>query len=320
MRPGAHRRGAYYLYTGGPQGVFPASGSQSVMSVSERTSQHIPELAADDDVILIKPLRGWIALGLDEVWRYRELLFYFIWRDIKVRYKQTILGAAWAIIQPVFTMIVFSIFFGRLAKIPSDGIPYPIFSYAGLLPWTFFATGIANGANSIVRDANLIKRVYFPRLITPVSAVVGGLPDFFLAFLVLIGLMIYYGLFPTAASILLLPVCLLLTIMTAMGVGLWLAAMNAQYRDVRYVVPFLTQFWMYATPVVYPSSLLDEPWRTLYGLNPMVSVVEGFRWSLLGQGDPAGPMLALSFLTATALLVSGAFFFRRLERRFADVV
>ena len=290
------------------------------MSVSERTPAPGTQIAPGEQITLIKPLRGWVSLGLDEVWRYRELLFYFIWRDIKVRYKQTLLGAAWAILQPVFTMIVFSIFFGRLAKIPSDGIPYPIFSYAGLLPWTFFATGLTNGANSIVRDANLVKRVYFPRLITPISAVVGGLPDFFLAFLVLIGMMVYYGLFPTAVSLLLLPLCLLLALSTSMGVGLWLSALNAEYRDVRYVVPFLTQFWMYATPVVYPSSLLDEPWRTLYGLNPMVSVVEGFRWSLLGQGETVPLMFALSAVASLALLISGAFFFRRMERRFADVV
>ena len=290
------------------------------MSVREHTSAPGSEIAPGEQITLIKPLRGWVSLGLDEVWRYRELLFFFIWRDIKVRYKQTLLGAAWAILQPLFTMVVFSIFFGRLAKIPSDGIPYPIFSYAGLLPWTFFATGLTNGANSVVRDANLVKRVYFPRLITPISAVVGGLPDFFLAFLVLIGMMIYYGLFPTAASLLLLPLCLLLALTTSMGVGLWLSALNAEYRDVRYVVPFLTQFWMYATPVVYPSSLLEEPWRTLYGLNPMVSVVEGFRWSLLGQGETVSLMFALSAVASLALLVSGAYFFRRMERRFADVV
>lgn len=290
------------------------------MSVSEHTSAPGAEIAPGEQITLIKPLRGWVSLGLGEVWCYRELLFFFIWRDIKVRYKQTLLGAAWAILQPVFTMIVFSVFFGRLAKIPSDGIPYPIFSYAGLLPWTFFATGLTNGANSVVRDANLVKRVYFPRLITPISAVVGGLPDFFLAFLVLIGMMVYYDLFPTAASLLLLPLCLLLALMTSMGVGLWLSALNAEYRDVRYVVPFLTQFWMYATPVVYPSSLLDEPWRTLYGLNPMVSVVEGFRWSLLGQGQTVPLMFVLSAVASLALLVSGAFFFRRMERRFADVV
>jgi len=276
--------------------------------------------APSEQITLIQPLRGWIALDLREMWRYRELLFFFIWRDIKVRYKQTLLGASWAILQPVFTMIVFSIFFGRLAKIPSDGIPYPIFSYAGLLPWTFFAAGLANGANSLVRDANLVKRVYFPRLITPVSAVVGGLPDFLLAFLVLIAMMIYYGLFPTLASVIWLPISSLLALVTALGVGLWLAALNALYRDIRYIVPFLTQFWMYATPVVYPSSLLEEPWRTLYGLNPMVSVVEGFRWSLLGQSEPRLSMFVLSLVTSLILLVSGAYFFRRMEPQFADTL
>jgi len=276
--------------------------------------------APSEQITLIQPLRGWIALDLREIWRYRELLFFFIWRDIKVRYKQTLLGASWAILQPVFTMIVFSIFFGRLARIPSDGIPYPIFSYAGLLPWTFFAAGLANGANSLVRDANLVKRVYFPRLITPVSAVVGGLPDFLLAFLVLIAMMIYYGLFPTLASVIWLPISLLLALTTALGVGLWLAALNALYRDIRYIVPFLTQFWMYATPVVYPSSLLEEPWRTLYGLNPMVSVVEGFRWALLGQSEPRLSMFALSLITSLILLVSGAYFFRRMEPQFADTL
>lgn len=276
--------------------------------------------APSEQITLIQPMRGWLALNLREIWDYRELLFFLVWRDIKVRYKQTLLGASWAILQPVFTMVVFSVFFGRLAKIPSDGVPYPIFSYTGLLPWTFFAAGLANGANSLVRDSVLVKRVYFPRLIPPVSAVVGGLPDFFLAFLVLIAMMIYYGLFPTLASVVWLPACLLLALMTAMGVGLWLAALNALYRDIRYVVPFLTQFWMYATPVVYPSSLLEEPWRTLYGLNPMVSVVEGFRWSLLRQSQPRLSMFALSLVTALILLVTGAFFFRRMEPHYADAL
>lgn len=276
--------------------------------------------APSEQITLIQPVRGWLALNLREIWDYRELLFFLVWRDIKVRYKQTLLGASWAILQPVFTMVVFSVFFGRLAKIPSDGIPYPIFSYTGLLPWTFFAAGLANGANSLVRDSILVKRVYFPRLIPPVSAVIGGLLDFFLAFLVLVAMMIYYGLFPTLASIVWLPACLLLALMTAMGVGLWLAALNALYRDIRYVVPFLTQFWMYATPVVYPSSLLEEPWRTLYGLNPMVSVVEGFRWSLLRQSQPRLSMFALSLVTALILLVTGAFFFRRMEPHYADAL
>jgi homopolymeric O-antigen transport system permease protein len=271
-------------------------------------------------VIRIQPSRGWASLHLRELWEYRELLYFLTWRDIKVRYKQTILGAAWAIIQPFMTMIVFSLFFGRLAQIPSDGIPYPIFSYAALLPWTFFASGLTNSSNSLVGNANLIQKVYFPRLVVPVSAVLGGLPDFALAFLVLIGMMIFYGIAPTAASILWLPVFLLLALVTSLGVGLWLSALNVEYRDIRYVVPFLVQFWLFATPVSYPSSLLGEPWRTLYGLNPMVGVVEGFRWALLGSGSPPGPMVAVSALAAIVILVSGAFYFRRMEKTFADVV
>lgn len=280
-----------------------------------------PSADADDlPVILIEPVRGWVPINLRELWAYRELLVFFTWRDIKVRYKQTVLGAAWAILQPVFTMIVFSFFFGRLAKIPSDGIPYPIFSYTGLLPWTFFAGGLANAARSVVRDANLVKKVYFPRLIVPISSVIGGLPDFLLAFLVLLGMMVYYGIYPTGASIVWLPVFLLLALVTALGVGLWLAGLNAQYRDIGYVVPFLVQFWMYITPVIYPASLLDQPWRTVYGINPMVGVVEGFRWALLGKGNAPGPMMLLSAAMALAILISGAYYFRRLERTFADVV
>lgn len=274
----------------------------------------------DMSVIEIKPSRGWVSLNLRDVWEYRELLYFLVWRDIKVRYKQTALGAAWAIIQPFFTMIVFSLFFGRLARIPSDGIPYPIFAYAALLPWTFFANGLASSANSLVGSSNLIKKVYFPRLIVPIASVLGGLPDFALAFLVLIGMMIFYGIFPTAASILWLPVFLLLALITSLGVGLWLAALNTKYRDVRYIVSFLVQFWMFATPVAYPASLLDEPWRTLYGINPMVGVVEGFRWALLGAGSPPGPMVIVSACAAVSLLIGGALYFRRVEKTFADVV
>lgn len=275
---------------------------------------------ADEKITLIKPLRGWVPLNLRELWDYRELLFYFTWRDIKVRYKQTLLGASWAILQPLFSMVVFSIFFGRLAKMPSDNIPYPIFSYAGLLPWTFFANGLTNAANCLVRDSNLVRRVYFPKLLIPTSTVLGGLVDFALAFVILIGMMIYYRLYPTASTILWLPFFLLLSLITALGVGLWLAALNARYRDVRFVVPFLTQFWMYATPVVYPASLLDQPWRTIYGLNPMVGVVEGFRWVLLNRGHAPGVMVGISSITAVLLLISGAFYFRRMEKDFADVI
>jgi lipopolysaccharide transport system permease protein len=270
-------------------------------------------------VTVIKPSRGWVSLKLRELWDYRELLYFLTWRDIKVRYKQTVLGASWAIIQPFFTMVVFSLFFGRLAKIPSDNIPYPIFSYAALVPWTFFANGLTQASNSLVGSANLIKKVYFPRLAVPIATVLSGVVDFVLAFVVLLGMMFWYGIAPTA-SVLWLPVFLLLALVTSLGVGLWLSAMNVQFRDVRYIVPFLTQFWLFATPIAYPSSLLSEPWRTVYGLNPMVGVVEGFRWALLGANTAPGPIIIVSSIAALILLVSGTFYFRRMEKTFADVV
>ena len=267
----------------------------------------------------ILPSQGWVSLKLDELWAYRELLYFLTWRDIKVRYKQTVLGAAWAIIQPVFTMIIFSLFFGRLAGIPSDGIPYPIFSYAALVPWSFFATGLGNSANSLVGSANLIKKVYFPRLAIPISTVLSGVIDFALAFVVLLGMMLFYGMAPTV-NIIWLPLLLLLALITSLGVGLWLSALNVQFRDVRYTIPFITQAWMFITPIAYPSSLLSEPWRTLYGINPMVGVVEGFRWALLGTETAPGPIMIVSALAAVGLLVSGAYYFRRMEKGFADVV
>lgn len=269
-------------------------------------------------LVVIKPPRRWPSLKLRELWDYRELLYFFIWRDIKVRYKQTVLGAAWAIIQPVFTMVVFSLVFGRLAQIPSDGMPYPIFAYTALLPWTYFSQSLSQSSNSLVTSARLITRVYFPRPIVPISCVVAGLVDFAIAFSVLILMMLYYDVWPTLAVVL-LPLFLVLSLVTALAVGLWLSALNVQYRDVRHMVPFLTQFWLFATPVAYPSSLLGEPWRSLYGLNPMVGVVEGFRWALLGS-QPPGPMLWLSALAALVLLLSGAFYFRYAEKTFADVV
>jgi len=238
---------------------------------------------------------------------------------VKVRYKQTALGVGWAIIQPVFTMIVFSVFFGRLGKIPSDGIPYPIFSFAALVPWTFFAQGLGQASNSLVGSANLIKKVYFPRLAIPIASVSSGIIDFSIAFIMLLGMMLYYGILPTL-NVIWLPCLLLLTLVTSLGVSLWLSALNVQFRDVRHVLPFLTQLWFFATPIAYPSSLLSEPWRTLYSLNPMVGVVEGFRWALLGTETAPGPMLIVSSLTALALLVGGAFYFRRLEKTFADVI
>lgn len=274
---------------------------------------------ADVPVIVIRPSKGWIPLKLREVWAYRELLYFLVWRDIKVRYKQTALGAAWAIIQPFFSMVIFSLFFGKLAKMPSDGIPYPIFAYAGLVPWTFFANGLSQSANSLVDSANLIRKVYFPRLTIPIANVLSGLVDFALAFIVLIAMMLWYGIVPTG-RILWLPLFLLLALVTALAVGLWLSVLNVEYRDVRYTIPFLTQFWMFATPIVYPSSLLSEPWRTIYGINPMVGVVEGFRWALLDTKTAPGPMIAVSACAALILLVGGAFYFRRMEKTFADVV
>jgi lipopolysaccharide transport system permease protein len=267
----------------------------------------------------IQPSKGWVSLHLREVWEYRELLYFLVWRDVKVRYKQTALGAAWAIIQPFMTMVVFSLFFGRLAKVPSDGIPYPIFSYAALVPWTFFANGLGQSADSLVGNANLINKVYFPRLAIPIATVLSGAVDFALAFVVLLGMMVFYGMAPTL-NVLWLPVFLLLAFVAALGVGLWLSALNVQYRDVRYVVPFITQFWLFATPVAYSSTLLSEPWRTLYGLNPMVGVVEGFRWALLGTQTAPGPIVLVSVVAALGILVSGAFYFRRMEKTFADVV
>jgi lipopolysaccharide transport system permease protein len=272
-----------------------------------------------NNVLIIKPTKGWVALDLRKLWVYRELLYFLTWRDIKVRYKQTVLGAAWAIIQPFFTMVVFSLFFGKLAKVPSDNIPYPIFAYAALVPWTFFANGLNQSSDSLVGSANLIKKIYFPRLIIPVSSVISGLADFVLAFIVLIGLMLYFGIVPTW-NIFWLPILLLLAFLTALGTGLWLSALNVEYRDVRYVVPFLTQFWLFASPVAYPSSMLSEPWRTIYGINPMVGVVEGFRWALLGTNTAPGPTIAVSSVAAVAVLIGGAFYFRRMEKTFADVV
>ncbi len=296
------------------------SSATSSTTPSAIPSDEAHDKTAPDRYLLtvIEPSHGWVALKLRELWEYRELLYFLIWRDIKVRYKQTALGAAWAIIQPLFTMVVFSIFFGSLAKVPSDGIPYPLFSYAALLPWTFFASGMSQSSNSLVGSAHLITKVYFPRLVVPLATVVSGVLDFAIAFVVLLGMIFYYGIQPTSA-VAWLPLFLLLALVTALGVGLWLSALNVQYRDIRYAVPFLTQFWLFATPVAYPSSLLSEPWRTLYGLNPMVGVVEGFRWALLGSRPP-GPMLGVSALAALVLLVGGLYYFRHMEKTFADVV
>jgi lipopolysaccharide transport system permease protein len=245
------------------------------------------------------------------------LLYFLTWRDIKVRYKQTALGVVWAILQPFLTMLIFT-FIRGLAKIPSDGIPYPVFCFAALVPWTFFAGGLTQSSNSLVGSSNLITKVYFPRLTIPLATVLSGVIDVLLAFGLLLLMMLYYGVRPSW-QIVYLPFFLLLALVTSLGVGLWLSALNVQYRDVRYVVPFLTQFWMLATPIAYPSNLIREPWRTVFGLNPMAGVVEGFRWALLGTAAP-GKLMIVSSLVALVVLIGGAFYFRRMEKTFADIV
>ena len=242
-----------------------------------------------------------------------------MWRDIKVRYKQTALGAAWAIIQPVFMMLVFTLFFGKLAKVPSDNLPYSVFTFTALLPWQLFSHALTESSNSLVSNQNLISKVYFPRLVVPISAVLGGLVDFAIAFVILLGLILYYGIVPSWA-IFTLPAFVLLAVATALAVGLWLSALNVQYRDVRYTIAFLIQFWLFATPVAYPSSIVPEKWRALYGLNPMVGVVEGFRWALLGKANPPGIQLWVSCAVVVLLLTAGLYYFRRMEQQFADIV
>jgi len=270
-------------------------------------------------VLILRPSKGFFRLDLKALWEYRELLYFLVWRDIKVRYKQTALGAAWAILQPVMTMLVFSVFFGRLAKVPSDGVPYPVFAYVALLPWQLFAFALTESSNSLVASQNLITKVYFPRLVIPIASVLAGLVDFAIAFLILLMMMLYYGIVPTAA-VALLPLFLLLAIVTALAVGLWLSALNVKYRDVRYTIPFLTQFWMFATPVAYPASLVPAKWRPLYGLNPMSGVVEGFRWALLGKSHAPGPLLWVSVAAVAVILIGGLRYFRKTESTFADVV
>jgi len=280
-----------------------------------------------DEIIFLSPSRGWNSLKLMEIWRFRELVFFLIWRDIKVRYKQTALGAAWAIIQPFFTMVVFTIFFGRLAGVPSDGVPYPIFSFTGLLPWGLFTKALSDAGRSMVANRSMITKVYFPRLVIPLASVLSGLVDFGIGFVVLIGMILYYNNLPGSGTqisptiaVLTLPFFILLALITALGVGLWLSALNVIYRDINYIIPFLTQFWLFVTPIAYPSSLVPEQWRWLYALNPMTGVVEGFRWALLGVETAPGPMLAVSTTISILVLISGLFYFRRMERTFADMV
>jgi len=271
--------------------------------------------------IYIKPSKGLAALNLRDLWVYRELIYFMIWRDVKVRYKQTMLGAAWAIIQPVMTMLVFTFLFGRIAKLPTDGdIPYPIFSYTALLPWGLFVAALNQASRSLTSNQNMVTKIYFPRLVLPLASILSGLVDFVIAFVILIGLMIYYQVTPSLNAIWALPLFLLLTIITALGVALWLAAINVQYRDVNYALPFMTQFWLFITPVAYSSSLISDKWQIAYSLNPMAGVVNGFRWALLGVGNGPDAGLWVSVGISLLILISGLFYFRNMEKTFADTI
>ena len=303
-----------------PQTNTPVNQKELHMGIAiQRSAELLSQPEKTLPVFRIEPSIGWASLKLGELWAYRELLYFLVWRDIKLRYKQTELGIAWALIQPFLTMVVFSLLFGKFAKMPSEGTPYPIFAFAGLVPWIFFANGLTQSSNSLVGNSNLLTKVYFPRLMVPVSAVLSGGLDFALAFVVLIGMLFYYGI-PVTAAIFYLPLFLLLALVTALGMGLWFSALNVKYRDVRFVVPFIVQIWMFATPVIYPSTLMPHRWRILYSLNPMVGVIEGFRWMLLGAQTHPTPMIAVSAGIAVAALVWGACYFKRVEKTFADLV
>lgn len=278
------------------------------------------ETVKKPEVVIIQPVKGLVALNLRDLWVYRELVYFLTWRDLKVRYKQSVLGVLWAIIKPFLAMVVFTIFFGNLAKMPSDGLPYPVWSYTGLLPWEFFAAALSVSARSMLTSGNMVSKIYFPRIIVPLSSVFANLVDFLIAFVILIGMMIFYHITPTI-NMVWLPAFMLLAIVTALGVGLWFSALLVMYRDVNYMLPFITQLWMFISPVVYASSIVPEKWRVLYSLNPMAGVVEGFRWALLGTQQSISPvMIAISSGIALTLFISGLFFFRRMERVFADMI
>ena len=283
------------------------------------TSAGHPDTGGSRPITVIEPPKRWVPLDLRELWDQRELVYFLAWRDIKVRYKQTVLGASWAILQPVFAMVVFSLFFGRLGRIPSDGLPYPLWSFAGLVPWTFFAQGLTQAANRLVMSQDLLRKVYFPRLAIPVATVLSAAVDFVLAFLVLAAMILFYRIEPTLRVLWVIPLAAL-AFATALGAGLWFAALSVRYRDVRFVVPFLVQFWLFATPIAYPTSLLPERWHAVYALNPMTGVVEGFRWALLGANTQPGSMVIVSTVAALLILVGGAYYFRSVERTFADLV
>lgn len=300
----------------GESGVESRAGDSAPLPTpdSPLAAPHLPE----KPLVSIRAGSKWAAIDLKSLWAYRELLYFLTWRDVKVRYKQTALGAAWAVIQPLFTMIIFSIFFGKLANMPSDGIPYPLFAYAGLLPWTFFSNAVTNSGNSLVGSSNLITKVYFPRMIIPGAAVAAGLVDLFIAFGILIILMIYYGV-GAAWSLLALPLLVTLTTLLAIGIGMWTSALNVKYRDIRYALPFAIQLLMFATPIIYPVSIVPARWRWLLNLNPLTGIIEGYRSAFFGRAFN-WPMLAVSAAITLALLIYAAYYFKRMERTFADIV
>lgn len=286
------------------------------MKMVEKTSL----ARSEPTTVYIRPASGWVSLNLRDLWTYRELVYFMIWRDLKVRYKQTLLGASWAIIQPVLTMLVFNFLFNTVAKLPTDNIPYPIFSFTALLPWGLFTTALNNGSRSLTANNNMITKIYFPKLILPMASVLAGLVDFAIAFVLLIGMMFYYHVTPGWNALWAVPIFLLLSIITALGVALWLAAINVQYRDVGYALPFLTQFWMFITPVAYSSTVISPKWQIVYALNPMAGVVNGFRWALLGSGNPPDLLVAISTVIALLVLFTGLIYFRNMERTFADTI
>lgn len=286
----------------------------SVIEARQDRAENAPK-----PTVRIRPSKGWVALDLKELWTFRELIYFFAWREVKVRYKQTIIGAGWAIIQPFVTMVIFSLFFGKLASMPSDGVPYPIFSFAALVPWSYFSAVMTNTSNTIIANSNMIKKIYFPRLAMPVSAILTAGIDFVLQFAVLLGMLFYYDI-ALSWKVLWLPLLLLLAVVTSLGVGLWLSALNVRFRDVRHMLAFIVQVWFFATPITYASSLLPAPWSTIYGINPMAGVVEGFRWALIGTDTQPGTMVVLSAITAVAILISGLYYFRRMESTFADLI
>jgi lipopolysaccharide transport system permease protein len=289
------------------------------MASVTQSNVELPLHSGAPATVRIQPPRGWFELRLGEVWQYRELLYFFVWRDVKIRYKQTAIGVVWVVLQPVLNMLVFTLFFGRLAKLPSDGLPYPVFYFAALVPWTYFASALQMTTNVVVDNQRLVTKVYFPRLILPISTALSGLVDFAIGFAILVFFTFSYGIKPTLAA-LWLPVLLLLAVFAALGVGLWLSALNALYRDVRYVIPFVIQFWMFASPVAYPSSLVPPRWRWLYGLNPMAGVIDGFRWAITGRGQAPGLLLLASCAIVAVVAFGGLFFFNRMESSVADRV